>query len=144
MKRVHIYLPLIKSREVDTHPLISYIFSELPHVEIYVPSLGGPKRLRPDSRLAFNQFGYQEPIGPTVSLDYIDYIFVPLIAFDCFGHRVGYGGGYYDTFLAVQNRQKTIGLAYDFSEFSPKLPREAHDVAIDCIVTEGRIIVRQQ
>ena len=66
-------------------------------------------------------------------------IIAPLLAFDSEGHRLGYGGGYYDrTVAALRAEGKNIGflgLGYSFQGV-PKLPAEAHDQAIDAIMSE--------
>ena len=63
-----------------------------------------------------------------------DVVLVPLLAFDTLGHRLGYGGGYYDRTLSV-TRTLTIGIAYAGQEVK-ELPREAHDHPLDMIATE--------
>jgi 5-formyltetrahydrofolate cyclo-ligase len=72
------------------------------------------------------------PLAPALVL-------VPLLAFDRSGHRLGYGGGYYDRTIAklrqMPNPPLIIGVGYDFQEV-PKLPAEAHDVKLDGILTE--------
>jgi 5-formyltetrahydrofolate cyclo-ligase len=66
-----------------------------------------------------------------------DIVLVPLLAFDAHGHRLGYGGGYYDRTLSAL-RAITIGVAYAGQEVEA-LPREAHDHALDLIVTENGV-----
>jgi 5-formyltetrahydrofolate cyclo-ligase len=63
---------------------------------------------------------------------------VPLLAFDTNGHRLGYGGGYYDRtldFLRANSTVRAIGVAYAGQEVA-ELPREAHDHPLDAIITE--------
>ena len=63
-----------------------------------------------------------------------DLLLVPLLAFDAHGHRLGYGGGFYDRTLALL-KVPAIGIAYAGQEVA-SLPREPHDMALDMIVTE--------
>ncbi|HEY0105663.1 MAG TPA: 5-formyltetrahydrofolate cyclo-ligase [Rhizomicrobium sp.] len=63
-------------------------------------------------------------------------ILVPLLAFDSGGHRLGYGGGYYDRTLATLPRARAIGVAYAGQEV-PALPREDHDHPLDAVITEN-------
>lgn len=73
----------------------------------------------------------------------------PGVAYDIARNRLGYGGGYYDTFLsercggaadaACTSRLTAVGIAYDFQVFD-KLPVESHDVKVDMIVTEKRVL----
>lgn len=73
-----------------------------------------------------------EPVIPEI-------ILTPLLAFDASGHRLGYGGGYYDrTMTALRDTPRPplfIGVAYSWQEVSA-LPLEEHDVKLDGILTE--------
>jgi 5-formyltetrahydrofolate cyclo-ligase len=65
-----------------------------------------------------------------------DVIIMPLLGFDKHGTRLGYGGGYYDRTLAgLAKRPRLIGFAFALQEVD-LIPREAHDVPLDAIVTE--------
>ena len=64
----------------------------------------------------------------------IDVVVVPLVAFDCQGYRLGYGGGYYDRFLAgLSHRPLVVGVAFK-EQCVSSLPHEPHDVALPHIV----------
>ncbi|HEX2759083.1 MAG TPA: 5-formyltetrahydrofolate cyclo-ligase, partial [Rhizomicrobium sp.] len=63
-----------------------------------------------------------------------DLLLAPLLAFDRAGHRLGYGGGFYDRTIALLG-VPAIGIAYAGQEIS-SLPVEAHDIALDGILTE--------
>lgn len=77
-----------------------------------------------------------------VPLEDIDLIVVPGIAFDKRCYRLGFGAGYYDRFLRKLNFEKpTIGLCYDF-QIIHSIPIEGHDVPLDFVITEERILVR--
>jgi 5-formyltetrahydrofolate cyclo-ligase len=68
----------------------------------------------------------------------IDVIFVPGVAFDKKGVRLGWGTGTYDQLLKGSKAIK-IGLAYDF-QVADSLPYEEHDIKVDMIVTEKRVV----
>lgn len=68
----------------------------------------------------------------------IDLAIIPGVAFDKSGVRLGYGKGVFDKLLADSKAFK-IGLAYDF-QIVDKLPKEAHDLVMDMVVTEKRLI----
>ncbi len=75
-------------------------------------------------------------LTPTVLL-------LPLLAFDASGYRLGYGGGFYDRTLATlakRSRLLTVGLAFAQQQVG-FVPREAHDIPLDAIITETRTIV---
>lgn len=69
-----------------------------------------------------------------------DLIIVPCLAFDKNCNRLGWGGGWYDRFLAEQPGALKIGLAYQGSFIDTGLPVEPHDITLDKIVTEEGII----
>jgi 5-formyltetrahydrofolate cyclo-ligase len=68
----------------------------------------------------------------------IDWVLVPGVAFDPEGHRIGYGGGYYDRLLALlpSNARRVAG-AFEV-QVVDRVPAAAHDLAIDALVTESR------
>ena len=74
-----------------------------------------------------------------VSLDKIDLILVPGVVFDESGNRIGHGMGYYDKLLKNSKNATHIGLAFEV-QIVDNIPAEDHDVKVDRIVTEERII----
>ena len=67
---------------------------------------------------------------------------VPGVAFDLYGHRIGFGKGYYDRYLAALQRLPVlVGLCHDF-QVCDELPAEGHDVRMDFVVTESRVVQR--
>ena len=65
-----------------------------------------------------------------------DIVLMPLLGFDRYGTRLGYGGGYYDRTLASLSRlPRLIGFAFAAQELD-HIPREMHDVPLDAVVTE--------
>jgi 5-formyltetrahydrofolate cyclo-ligase len=74
-----------------------------------------------------------------VSLDKIDLILVPGVVFDESGNRIGHGKGYYDNLLKNSKKALHIGLAFEM-QIVDNIPAEEHDVKVDKIVTENRII----
>jgi 5-formyltetrahydrofolate cyclo-ligase len=65
-------------------------------------------------------------------------VLVPGVAFDASGTRLGFGAGYYDRFLA-EHEGVRIAPAYDF-QVVDDIPREGHDIPMDVIITEMRVI----
>ena len=68
----------------------------------------------------------------------LDLIIVPALTFDFDGYRLGYGGGYYDRYL-MNISAYTVGIAR-LKLVMDEVPREPHDVAVKCLVTEDKII----
>jgi 5-formyltetrahydrofolate cyclo-ligase len=69
----------------------------------------------------------------------IDLIVIPGIAFDEHGNRIGHGMGYYDRLLKKKNNAHRLGLAFEV-QIVENIPTESHDVKVEKIVTEERII----
>ncbi len=106
-KFIHVFKSLEEKREVDTEPLIERIRKEFPALNVCVPKIDKDSKtmksavLETETELEPNFWGIPEPVEPEiVPDDVIDLVIVPLLCFDGAGHRVGYGGGYYDKFLA--------------------------------------------
>ena len=55
------------------------------------------------------------------------------MAFDAQGHRIGYGGGFYDRFLEKEPNHPTLALCYDF-QMLPHLETEEHDIPVDTVI----------
>jgi 5-formyltetrahydrofolate cyclo-ligase len=93
------------------------------------------------SNLADGSFGLQEPVERIpASLNILDAVIVPLVAFDRHGARLGYGMGFYDAFLHELPRSvERIGLAFSIQEMN-HIPVFPHDEPLDTIVTEQEII----
>jgi 5-formyltetrahydrofolate cyclo-ligase len=92
-----------------------------------------------DTPCRTGRYGIREPISPTlVSMDQIDLIAVPGVAFDPHGNRLGRGGGHYDRLLEGF-RGVAVGIAFDF-QLLPQIPAEAHDRPVGGIVTESKIL----
>lgn len=81
---------------------------------------------------------YCEKILPKM----LDLAIIPGIAFDRRGHRIGFGMGFYDKLLK-ETKCKKIGLAYEF-QIIKNVPGEPHDIPVDIIITEKRILNTQQ
>jgi 5-formyltetrahydrofolate cyclo-ligase len=80
----------------------------------------------------------QEEVHPE-EFDATTCILVPLVGFDKACHRLGYGKGLYDAFLAQTTGAVAIGLAYELQRVDGELPREEHDVALHAVVTNERV-----
>ncbi len=87
-----------------------------------------------------NSYNIPEPIdGIAIASNKIEVVFVPLLAFDKQGHRVGYGKGFYDRFLS-ECKPETIKIGLSFFEAEDKIkPVFESDVKLDYCVTPGKL-----
>lgn len=70
-----------------------------------------------------------------------DVVVVPCVGFTRDGHRLGYGGGYYDRWLASHEDVVAIGVAWSFAEIdSGTFAAQPHDVTLACVVTERGVV----
>ena len=76
--------------------------------------------------------------GAVVDETQIDLIFLPLLAFDHAGFRIGYGKGFYDTFLP-KCRKDVVKVGLSLFDPVPRLPAEDHDVPMDYCFTPERL-----
>jgi 5-formyltetrahydrofolate cyclo-ligase len=85
-----------------------------------------------------NKYGINEPIGQSIhfTLDINALCIVPLLSYDSFGHRLGYGGGFYDVFLQRYQQLPTLGIAFSKQYSEAELPHEEHDTILDMIINE--------
>ena len=75
-----------------------------------------------------------EPIADEpVADDTTALVLMPGLAFDPQGHRCGYGGGFYDKFLAAEPNHPTLALCYEF-QMLPHLETESHDIPVDYVL----------
>jgi 5-formyltetrahydrofolate cyclo-ligase len=94
----------------------------------------------PDDRLLMGPLGILEP-SPATSEIVPDIMLVPLAAFDCQGHRIGYGAGHYDFTLAHLRKVKAvtaIGVAFAAQEIEA-VPALSHDERLDYVLTETKV-----
>ena len=100
-------------------------------------------------KLTCARFGVREPSSDCPTLTWEDYkskstlVIVPALSFDDQGFRLGYGGGYYDRFLAALSEAgisvTAVGLVFSVCH-TQVLPRETHDRPVDYIIDERRVI----
>ncbi|HEV7436314.1 MAG TPA: 5-formyltetrahydrofolate cyclo-ligase [Pseudorhizobium sp.] len=134
------FLPI--RSEVDLRPLLAGLRGR--GARICVPVILDKERivfreLVPGAPLVDCGFGTSAP-GPEAQVLDPDIMLIPLAAFDGNGHRIGYGGGYYDRAIARLHQQglspNLIGIAFDCQEVA-SVPAEPHDVQLQAVLTES-------
>lgn len=132
---LHTFLPM--GREMDHTPVI---WQCLKNGITVVTTKTLPKRqlqhlvLKDMDNLADGVFGTKYPRDAREWTGSYDMIIVPGLAFDKQGRRLGYGGGYYDTFLAKHPGVLKVAIAFPFQVVA-EVPADVHDERVDLVIT---------
>ncbi len=139
----HIFLSIEENREVDTLPIMTLLQGKDKHVVI--PKVSGENSMKnylltDNTAFKKNKWNIPEPVdGIKIPENQIDVVFVPLLAFDLKGNRVGYGKGYYDTFLRKCGTETiTVGLSF-FEAEEQIMNMTKNDVRLDYCITPKRV-----
>ena len=140
----HVFLPIVEKKEIDTEFILHVLAGKDKEIVVSQSDFATITLthflLTDATKFKKNQYGISEPVdGLVVPVEKIDVVFVPLLAFDKFGNRVGYGKGFYDVFLS-ECRPDTLKIGLSFFE-----PEEAiedvfeQDVTLDYCITPNRV-----
>lgn len=135
---LHLYIPVPSLREVDTWPLLNYAWQKHPDLTTAVFPVnksGSSPSLKVNPSTKWRGL-YPSSGVPLDEAFKFDVIIVPTLAFDQQLNRLGWGGGFYDRFLANQPQALKIGLAYAGSKITNGLPAEKLDVKLDKVISE--------
>lgn len=144
LKHFHLFFPIPKQREINTYPIKQYL--EEIGCAVYTSRVDADSlhlhtlRLKPNTKFQIDKWGIPVPEkSDLVSNDLIQVVFIPLLAYDQKGNRIGFGKGYYDVFLAALSPSVIkVGLSFFAPELS--IPAEVHDIPLDYCVTPENII----
>ena len=133
-KTIYGYLPY--NQEVRTVPMLEQALKD--GKKVAVPKVYGDEMkflyLDDLSKVSKGYAGIPEPIADEpVADDKTALVLMPGLAFDPEGHRIGYGGGFYDKFLAAEPNHPTLALCYEF-QMLPALDTEEHDIPVDTVL----------
>lgn len=134
-KTIYGYLPY--NQEVRTVPMLERALQEGKRVA--VPKVFGDEMkfiyINDFSKVEKGYAGIPEPVdNEPVADDPTALVLMPGLAFDPEGHRIGYGGGFYDKFLEREPLHPTVALCYSF-QMLPKLKTEEHDIPVNCVIS---------
>jgi 5-formyltetrahydrofolate cyclo-ligase len=137
---IHAYLPI--RNEVNIIPFLKEQLQQ--GVRVVVPKVIGKRQLEhvellPNFETETGLHKTLQPKSAAVYKGLYDWILVPGVGYDRYGMRLGYGGGYYDTFLADNGAATRIAPAYNL-QLVKKIPTSQHDQPVHQIVTESEII----
>lgn len=127
VKTLHYFEPIDELLEPDTREFTNFIEDNYPNIKLFTP------------RKVEGEWELIAAKGGEIPKDF-DVVIVPMLGFDPKTlHRIGYGGGYYDKFLAAQPKAKKIGVCFELGQ-TKDLPIETHDIPVDLIVTEKQVL----
>ncbi len=140
----HIFLPITEQKEVNTELILHLLSGKDKEIIISKSDFKTLNMthflLTDNTKIKKNEYNIPEPVdGLEVSTHKINVVFVPLLAFDKTGNRVGYGKGFYDKFLSECNPE-TIKIGLSFFE-AEELIEDVfiNDLKLDYCVTPSRI-----
>ena len=133
-KTIYGYMPY--NQEVRTVPILERAIRE--GKKVAVPKVYGDTMrfiyLEDLTQVAKSDMGIPEPVADEpVADDETALVLMPGLAFDEAGHRIGYGGGYYDKFLVAEPDHPTVALCYDFQMYA-HLDTEEFDIPVDKVI----------
>ena len=140
----HIFLSIPEKREVDTEAILHILHGKDKNIILSKSNFEThslTNYLLTDSTLIkTNKWGIPEPQdGIEIPAHQIEVVFIPLLAFDKQGHRIGYGKGFYDRFLAACN-EKTLKVGLSFFEAEEEMPEVySTDIPMDYCVTPKKV-----
>ena len=135
-KTIYGYLPY--NQEVRTVPMVEKAWKD--GKKVAVPKVYDDEMkfiyITDMSQIAEGYMGIPEPIADEpVAEDPTALVLMPGLAFDPQGHRIGYGGGYYDKFLSNEPDHPTVALCYGF-QMMEHLETEEFDIPVDLVIAE--------
>lgn len=135
----HLFLPIHKQKEVNTAFLMTALQGHDKNVILSSSNFSTGEMnhflLTDDTLIKENKLGIPEPQGGfAVKPEQIDVVFVPLLAFDQAGNRIGYGKGFYDRFLK-SCRKNVLKIGLSFFEAEATIPAAPHDIKLDICQT---------
>lgn len=142
-RKIHIFIPIEKFKEINTQIFIDYFLSR--NIKVFVPKIIDTKLISveifSDTQFETNNWGISEPVSNEDSevLDF-DFVITPLLYCDFKGNRVGYGKGFYDQFFEnISKDSKKIGVNY----FNPDDMIDdvwENDIPLDYLVTPTEVL----
>lgn len=141
-KYYHLFLSIKEKKEINTEYILQIIFGY--DAQVVVPKVNGEHLdhflLTDSTQLKLNTWNIPEPVeGIHIPPESLDVVFIPLLAFDKLGNRIGYGKGYYDRFLAsCKSDIIKVGLSF-FPPEDEILDVSSHDIPLNFAVTPKEI-----
>ncbi len=140
----HIFLSILTKKEVNTEYLLHILQGKDKSIIVSKADFDSGEMmhflLQENTVLKTSEYGIPEPVsGLEISPEMIDVIFVPLLAYDQKGHRVGYGKGFYDRFLEKCSPH-TIFIGLSFFDAEPEIFSAVTDIPLNFCITPKKIM----
>ena len=139
----HIFLPIISQKEVDTEFILHILQGKDKHVVVSKSNFEDGSLdhylLTDQTKIIVNKWGIPEPDEQSILIpeNKIEVVFVPLLAYDKKGNRIGYGKGFYDRFLQSSKPKLIIGLSF-FEPEETLIESDEHDIPLHfCVHPKG-------
>lgn len=140
----HLFLSIIEHKEVNTEYILNILAGKDKNIVLsksdFITGIMTNYLLTDNTKIIKNNWNIPEPVdGIEIKNHKIEVVVVPLLAFDKQGHRVGYGKGFYDTFLK-SCRSETIKIGLSFFEAETEITGVFEsDIKLDYCVTPNKI-----
>ena len=135
----HIFLPIEPQKEINTEYLLHILAGKDKEIILSKSDFETRKMthflLTENTKIVKNEYQIPEPVsGIAVPSKQIEVVFVPLLAYDKLGNRVGYGKGFYDRYLKAHSDIYSVGICYDCQLYD-SLPQEDGDVKMKLLIS---------
>jgi len=140
----HIFLTIEERKEINTDYILNILSGKDKNIVISKSNFEDYSMthylLTDNTKIIKNNYNIPEPIdGIEIPSSQLEVVFIPLLAFDNTGHRIGYGKGFYDRFLA-QCKPETIKIGLSFFEAEAEtIEASEDDIKLDYCVTPNRV-----
>jgi len=140
----HLFLSIAEQKELNTEYILHILQGKDKDVVVSKSDFKTRRLahylLTDSTTIRTNAYGIPEPVeGLEVPVEKLDVVFVPLLAFDTQGNRVGYGQGFYDRFLK-QCRPDTLKIGLSFFEPVELIETDVNDIPLDLVATPQGIL----
>ncbi len=140
----NIFLPIERLREINTEFLLSILGGKDKNIVLSSSNFNDNTMkhylLTDNTKLVVNKYGIPEPAGGIeIPVKNIDVVFIPLLAYDQEGNRVGYGKGFYDRFLSqCKSDVVKVGLSF-FEPEEEIIAKNSQDIALNSCITPKKV-----
>lgn len=144
LNHFHLFFPIPKQREINTYPIKEYLERRGSRVYTSRVALNSllmqTLLLKQPTSFQLDKWGIPVPVAyEVVDNRLIQVVFVPLLAYDQKGNRIGFGKGYYDVFLSTL-KPSVLKIGLSFFDPERNIPYDLHDIPMDFCVTPENII----